>query len=198
MKEPGIWYDWSSHATAPGRTRPGGGVIERVQAKRVILSHIGRAATPDQEAKGKWRYYRGFNPSLELYNLDNLLLDKSIETDTVILVEGAFDVAKCVEAGLKNVVATFGARLSDAQADKLAELANAKILVFYDRDQAGQKASTDALAKLAELNIQASSFDWEQQLNSRKERHKSIAETIQDPCDFSVAQLRWLREQGLL
>ncbi|MBL4692867.1 MAG: toprim domain-containing protein [Magnetovibrio sp.] len=166
--------------------------------KRIILSHIGRATTPDQKAKGKWRYYRGFNPSLELYNFDNLLLDKSIDTDTVILVEGAFDVAKCVEAGLKNVVATFGARLSDPQAAKLKEHANAKLLVFYDRYTAGQKASVDAIAKLKELNIQTSAFDWGQQFNSRKQKHKAIAEGIQHPCDFSVAQLRWLRGQGIL
>jgi len=301
MKAPGIWYDWSTHAVAPGRSKPGGGVIELVQAihatrgqimklneaaswlvdqglsslnddapppksasgekkkqnlpididlvpklieqgthpafvlrgisentcmylrcgyyqakrgalkerlvfqvggvengKRVILSHIGRATTPEQEAKGKWRYYRGFNPSLELYNLDNLLLDKSIDAKTVLLVEGAFDVAKCVEAGIKNVVATFGARLSDAQAAKLADLSSERVLVFYDRDQAGQKASVDALAKLQDLGINASAFDWEQQFESSKQKHKSISDDIQDPCDFSVQQLLWLRDQDLI
>ena len=32
MTEPGIWYDWATHTTVAGRCKPGGGVIELVQA----------------------------------------------------------------------------------------------------------------------------------------------------------------------
>ncbi len=314
MKAPGIWYDWSSHATAPGRSKPGGGVIELVQAvhaargqimklneaagwivdqgysrigdvgtvastcsspasetddiikqnhpistdltprlseqgshpafverslsaetcrylrcgylkakrgalagrlvfqvggiaenkkSRVILSHMGRAITPEQEAKGKWRFYRGFNPSLELYNLDNLILDTEAarqvsETGQVLLVEGAFDVAKCIEAGIRNVVASFGARLSERQAKKLCENPASCVLVFYDRDQAGQAATTEAIARLQNLGVQATAFDWRQHFKSVERSNVPIPETIQDPCDFSVAQLRWLRGQGMV
>jgi len=306
MKAPGVWYDWSTHATAPGRSKPGGGVIELVQAihgargqilklneaaswlveggythiddlvpaseptsgeekkenppididlaprlvehtaftergisaetctylrcgyldsargmlakrlvfqvggvsvdgqARTILTHMGRATTPEQEARGKWRFYRGFNPSLELYNLDNLLLNneavlQTIATKTIVLVEGAFDVAKCVEAGIKNVVASFGARLSDVQAEKLrgtlAQLNAHEVRVFYDRDTAGQKAATDAVQHLEDLGVAATAFDWQHQYGQSQ---KSIPDTIQDPCDFSTAQLRWLREQGMI
>lgn len=313
MKTPGIWYDWSSHATAPGRDKPGGGVIELVQAvhaarrqimklneaagwivdhgycpidgvaptasappattpdkknrpitldltprlteqgshpafiergiseetchylrcgylnakrgalarrivfqvgriaedkpSRIILSHMGRATTPEQEAKGKWRYYRGFNPSLELYNLDNLLLDREATlqvsaTNSVLLVEGAFDVAKCIEAGLRNVVASFGARLLERQAEKLREtltrLSAHHVRVFYDRDQAGQTATTEAVARLQDLGVSATPFDWQQHFKSAGRPPIPIPETIQDPCDFSVEQLRWLREKGLV
>lgn len=304
MKAPGIWYDWSTHATAPGRSKPGGGVIELVQAvhatrgqimklneaaswivergyshvgeepappesgerrkknlpieidlasrliehpafaergisaetctylrcgfldakrgmlakrlvfqvggvsddgnTRTILTHMGRATTPEQEEKGKWRFYRGFNPSLELYNLDNLLLDneaarQTIKTKGIVLVEGAFDVAKCVEAGVKNVVASFGARLSAEQAtklqDALRQLNASDVHVFYDRDAAGQKASADAIARLQDLGVTATAFDWQHQYGQSK---KSIPDTIQDPCDFSTAQLAWLCGQGLV
>ena len=304
MKAPGIWYDWSSHATAPGRSKPGGGVIELVQAvhatrgqimklneaaswiveqgyshvgekpapaesgekkkenppieidlaprliehtafvergisaetcaylrcgfldtargmlakrlvfqvcavaddgnARTILTHMGRATTPEQEARGKWRFYRGFNPSLELYNVDNLLLDneaahQTIKTKRIVLVEGAFDVAKCVEAGIKNVVASFGARLSVEQAtkiqDALRQLNATDVHVFYDRDAAGQKASADAIALLNELGVTATAFDWQHQYGQAR---KSIPDTIADPCDFSVAQLSWLRGQGMV
>ena len=316
MKSPGIWYCWSSHATAPGRNKPGGGVIELVQAihatrgqimklneaagwlvdqgyvsisdapatptasqadspnepsgekkknspittdlvprltelgthpafiergiseetcrylhcgflnakrgalagrivfqvggmsddgmERVILSHIGRAITPEQEEAGKWRMYRGFNPSLELYNIDNLLLDTTAvrqakETGQVLLVEGAFDVAKCIEAGIKNVVATFGAYLSEEQAEKLrdalARLGASTVQIFYDRNAAGQHATAEALALLRGQSIEATTFDWNQQFGRR---NIPISETIQDPSDFSVEQLKWLREQGLV
>jgi len=112
-----------------------------------------------------------------------------------LLVEGAFDVAKCVEAGLKNVVATFGTRLSDPQADKLAELSSSRVVVFYDRDKAGQKASVDAIAKLQDLGIQATAFDWQQQFGKAQ---KLIPDAIQDPCDFSAEQLFWLRGKGVI
>ncbi len=315
MTAPGIWYDWATHATAPGRDKPGGGVIELVQAvqatrgqimklneaagwlvdhgycriaettgdsapampadhgegkqnrpittdltprlteqgthpgfvergisadtchylrsgyldgkrgalggrlvfqvggigsdgtSRVILSHIGRATTPEQEAAGKWRYYRGFNPSLELYNLDNLLLDpvaarQAAETDRVVLVEGAFDVAKCVEAGVRNVVASFGARLSARQGeilrDTLTWLDASRVVVFYDRDPAGEKAAVAAIARLRDLGVSAAPFDWAQRFESGERKGIGIPEDISDPCDFSAEQLRWLRERGTI
>lgn len=169
---------------------------------RTILSHMGRATTPEQEEKGKWRFYRGFNPSQDLYNQDNLLLDQGAirqmqETGHIVLVEGAFDVAKCVEARIKNVVGTFGARLSEEQAVKLKDILShaggSRIAVFYDRDQAGQKAGLDALALLSEYCIEATAFDW-----SQSWKGKTVPEDIQDPCDFSVEQLGWLRRKGKL
>lgn len=300
MKAPGLWYCWSSHVSAPGRSKPGGGVIELVQAvhasrgqimklneaaswivdhgharveeqarkaisseekkentpitidltprlsphpaftergisdeicrylrcgylpdkrgmlaerlvfqvggasddgKRTILSHVGRATTPEQEEKGKWRFYRGFNPSLELYNQDSLLLDQGVirqirETGHIVLVEGAFDVAKCVEAGIKNVVGSFGARLSAEQAVKLKDILSraggSRIVVFYDRDKAGQKACADAMELFGEYGIEATAFDWSQSWNG-----KTIPEDIQDPCDLGVEQLVWLKRQWI-
>ncbi|GAB6044106.1 toprim domain-containing protein [Endothiovibrio diazotrophicus] len=317
MTKPGVWYDWSSLATAPGRSKPGGGVIELVQAihaargetlklneaagwlvecgysqlrptashrsprpeedapvgaaphnepirtdltprlseqgthpefvrrgistatcrylrcgylnaprgtlagrmvfqiggatpdgtRRVILSHMGRATTPEQTAKGKWRFYRGFNPSLTLYNLDNLLLDPTAReqvetTGHVLLVEGAFDVAKCVEAGILNVVATFGAHLCAAQADTLRDVLDrlrvGAVRLFYDRDRAGCIAGEEAVARLEELGIATTAFDWEQSFTDREGKPRTIPATIQDPCDLSAAQLRWLRARKVL
>ena len=180
-----------------------GGIAED-KSSRIILSHMGRAVTPEQEAKGKWRYYRGFNPSLELYNLDNLLLDREAvlqvsATNCILLVEGAFDVAKCIEAGLKNVVASFGARLSERQAerlrDTLTQQSASHVRVFYDRDPAGQSATTEAITRLQELGVTAMAFDWRQSFKSPERSHIAIPESIQDPCNFSVKQLRWLREK---
>lgn len=163
-----------------------------------------RATTPEQEAQGKWRFYRGFNPSQELYNLDNVLLDneaarQTIKTKRIVLVEGAFDVAKCVEAGIKNVVATFGARLSDVQAEKLrgtlSQLNAKEVRVFYDRDTVGKKAATNTVKRLQDLGVTATTFDWQHQYGPSQ---KSIPDTIQDPCDFNAAQLRWLRNKRVL
>lgn len=60
---------------------------------RVILSHMGRAVTPDQEAQGgKWCMFHRFR--IELYNIDLVLLDpearKQAQSSGHILVtEGA-------------------------------------------------------------------------------------------------------------
>ncbi len=178
------------------------GGLDKEWSERVILSHMGRATTEEQERDGKWRFYRGFNPSLELYNLDNLVLDpeaarQARETGTLLVVEGAFDVAKCVEAGLRNVVATFGARLHEPQARKLAEalsrLSASRVIVFYDRDKAGRAASADARELMHAHGVGAELFDWEREFQGGGGRRIRIPSEILDPCDFNVRQLIWLR-----
>ncbi|WP_413208416.1 hypothetical protein [Rhodospirillum sp. A1_3_36] len=57
MKEPGVWYDWSSHAGAPGRDKPGGGVIELVQA-----IHATRGQVMKLNEAAAWIVDRGFGP----------------------------------------------------------------------------------------------------------------------------------------
>lgn len=317
MKEPGVWYDWSTHATAPGRTKPGGGVIELVRAvhahrgqsmklneaaswlverghsftqgsvevpapppsqldpanskvgrnapirrdlvpslsrhgehpvfvergigaetchylrcgyldhtrgrlakrivfqiggvsddgrERVILSHMGRATTDEQGRIAKWMFFKNFNTSLELYNLDNLLLDETASRHAttmglIVVTEGAFDVAKLIEAGFKNVVATFGSHLTENQADKLARAAThlsvPRILLFFDRDRAGREAAVRATVLLESLGLTVMSFNWEQTIQTKGRGGISIPETIRDPCDMTVEQIRWmLRAHG--
>ena len=78
-----------------------------------ILTHIGRAMTDEQkQQEGKWRPYSGFYKTLELYNIDKMILDdqailQAQQTGHIIVVEGCWDVAKLIEAGIFNVVATF-------------------------------------------------------------------------------------------
>lgn len=308
MTDPGIWYCWSSHACAPGRDTPGGGVIELVQAvfatrgqilklneaagwivergysdishvpekpamkekekpeentpittdlfpkltalgshpafvqrgigaatctylrcgflegtramlrnrivfqigglaadgqTRTILSHMGRALDEEQEVTGKWLFYKGFNPSLELYNIDNLAQDEEAqrqlhETGHVVLMEGGFDIAKCVEAGIKNVAATFGARLYAPQIAKLKALGVKRALLFYDRDKAGFEGSAQAAELLSEHGVEAAVFDWSHTFTTTAGQAVPIPEDITDPCEFTVGQLRWLRAKGLV
>ena len=119
-----------------------------------ILTHIGRATTPAQtENAGKWMFYKGFHKTVELYNLDQALLDpeavaQAQSTGKLLLVEGPFDVAQCVEAGIKNVVASFGSDLNERQIPRLQLLQEQigfdEILVWYDRDKAGGKGQQTA------------------------------------------------------
>ncbi|WP_167730557.1 toprim domain-containing protein [Terasakiella sp. SH-1] len=116
----------------------------------------------------------------------------------MVLVEGAFDVAKCVEVDIKNILATFGARLYEAQVAKLKALGIKRALLFYDRDKAGFEGSGQAAELLAEQGIEADIFDWSQEFQNSVGETRPIPESITDPCEFSVEQLKWLRAKGVV
>lgn len=170
-----------------------------------ILTHIGRATTEEQiETQGKWLNYGGFRKNAALYNIDKLLfdpfaLDQVRRTGQVLVVEGPFDVAKLVEAGVTNVVATMGAYLDEAALpliDRIRSHANEpEFLIWYDRDTAGRKGHEQAIALLDGRDCAAATFDWEARFGAEK---IAIPESITDPCAMNVTQLRWLRAKGLI
>lgn len=173
--------------------------------KSVILTHIGRATTPEQlEAGGKWLSYKGFRKSAELYNLDKVLLDPVAreqvrKTGRVLIVEGAFDVAMLIEAGVYNVVAVMGSDLSDEAKPRLdlilEELRSPTIRLWFDRDQAGTAGQATAFEKLVEWDIPVEAFDWQARFGVDQ---VAIPDTIIDPCDMSRRQIEWLRAQNLI
>lgn len=174
----------------------------------VILTHIGRATSQEQrETEGKWRHYKGFLKKLELYNLDKLLLDRDAvkqaqETGKILVVEGCFDVAKLVEAGLKNAVASFGSQLLEEQVPRLQliqeSLRDIAFFVWYDRDKAGIEGQEKALELLKENGFDGLGFNWEISFSSKKQGTVKLPSQINDVCDFTVEQLRWLRERGVI
>lgn len=180
--------------------------------KPVILTHTGRALTDEQEERdGKWWTFPGFRKSLELYNLDLAILDQEADRQArqhghVIIVEGCFDVAKLWTAGIRNVVATFGAHLSKEQmprVDLLSEMLGVdRFLVFYDRDQDGTQphgmGAADAVDLLGRRGFEADAFDWNQTFPSPMRGEVAIPPEITDPAEFSVEQLQWLRREGWL
>ena len=171
-----------------------------------ILTHMGRAVTNEQCAeRGKWTFYKGFHKSLELYHLDRLLTDEKVTTQAksegrIVLVEGCTDVAKLVEAGLENCVASFGSNLSAEQMLKLSQVRDvlgiSELIIFYDRDEAGQSATEAATELLRGSGWSVGQFDWSARLGRRQGRTVTISEAINDPSDFSADQLRWLRGRG--
>ena len=168
-----------------------------------VVSHIGRAVSPEQEAK--WFFYSGFAKQDHLYNLDFILGSKEaraiVAKHGLPIVEGPFDVAKLHEAGVP-AIATFGANLGPAQIEKLKSLAGQfkglRLVIWFDRDRAGQIATAKAEALLKDAGLPYSVFDWEQDFPQAVDHPASIPEHVKDACDFEVAQLRWLRQQGLI
>ena len=172
----------------------------------VILSHVGRALSREQEdSNGKYWSYP-FRKGWEIYNQDQILLDEEALCQAskfgLILVEGFFDVAKLVEADCRNVVALMGSVISREQIQRLlwihARVRFPRILLFLDRDPAGQNAVRQVRERLCRHGLPVAVFDWDQWVPWNAQAAEPIADSIQDPADISVEQLRTLRKQGII
>jgi hypothetical protein len=172
--------------------------------KPVILTHVGRSLTREQEkADGKYWSFPFFK-GLEIYNQDNLILDEAalsqIEQFGLVLVEGFFDAASLIEAGCLNVGALMGSCLTERQVDRLkfitGRVAVPKITVFLDRDEAGQNGTAKAIRLLEKNGFVAEPFDWNRSIGNSNDSLISISDTICDPGDMSSHQIKWLRNQG--
>jgi transposase len=161
----------------------------------IILSHAGRALTPEQEnSDGKYWSYP-FRKGLEVYNQDKLLLDpeagRQVSTFGLVLVEGFFDAAKLVEAGCRNVGALMGAHISPEQIKRLewirSRIASPCIVLFLDRDEPGRKGTCQAFELLRQHSFEVRVFEWNRTL---------VPDSAKDPADMSAEQLQLLRAQG--
>jgi DNA primase len=111
-------------------------------------------------------------------------------------------VAKLVEANCRNVGALMGTAVSEQQIERLTWIRThvgfSHMLLFLDRDRAGRQAMQQAKERLRHLNLQVRVFDWDQKLSRNGQRAELIPESIQDPADMPVEQLRWLRSQRII
>lgn len=174
--------------------------------KPVILSHIGRALTDQQSSShGKYWCYP-FSKKLEIYNQDKLILDplakEQVERYGIILVEGFFDVAALVSAGCLNAGALMGSHISIEQIYQLNFLSShlniSRVKLFLDRDRAGRKGSQRAASLLNRHGFTVKIFDWNQKFNRFGCRKVGIKPGIKDPANMSRAQLKYLRNQGII
>lgn len=172
---------------------------------RVILSHLGRATGEKQDPK--YLFYEGFHKSSELYAQELIWLhedaaEQILETGHMVLTEGPFDVAKAVEAGLRNIVGSFGASLSKKQAQTLKAMSEAfgsdTILILYDRDEAGLNGAQRAVQTLTDVGLTPRIFDWAAPIARTSKGDVFIPKTIRDLAEFSSEQISWLRGQKFL
>ncbi len=90
-----------------------------------------------------------FKKSSNLFSLNNA---KNTGDRTLILCEGYMDVIALNQAGFKNAVATLGTALTSEQALLMKRYAD-KVIICYDADEAGQKATTRAISILRDVGI---------------------------------------------
>lgn len=91
-----------------------------------------------------------FNKRKNLYNLN--LVRKIKNLQYFVLVEGYMDAIALYMYGVKNVVATLGTALTAEQA-RLIKRYVPSVVISYDGDEAGRKATLRALDVLAEAGL---------------------------------------------
>ncbi len=125
-----------------------------------VVAFGGRTLTNDKKIA---KYIN--SPETEIYNKSKILYGlwlgkKTIqEKDTCYLVEGYMDVIAMHQAGIENVVASSGTSLTVDQIKSIHRFTK-NIVVLYDGDEAGQKASNRAIPLLLEegMNVKLLQF----------------------------------------
>lgn len=90
-----------------------------------------------------------FNKSRNLFALN---LAKKSKNGYIILAEGNIDVVMMHQAGFDSAVASLGTSLTPEQARLISRYSN-EVVIAYDSDGAGQKASQRAIGLLEKLDI---------------------------------------------
>ena len=93
-------------------------------------------------------------------NLFGLNLAKKSKNSYVILVEGNIDVVSLHQAGFDSAIASLGTSLTNEQARLISRYKNEVILAF-DSDGAGVKASQRAIGILEKLDVKVKVLRWE-------------------------------------
>lgn len=106
--------------------------------------------------------------------------DPQLRPDAILLTEGPLDALTAIQAGWV-AYATFGAYVTDDQVRMIKEPARkARLIVAYDNDKAGRKASNDVAHKLLQMNFSAWLFCFP------KDR-KDIGECSSEEIAYGVA-----------
>jgi DNA primase len=93
----------------------------------------------DEYYSSKWINSTGFNGENYLYNYW-FAKDFINKSNAVILVEGAGDIWRLEEAGIKIGLGLFGAHLTDKQSQRLEKLSVINLIIATDNDDAGKQA----------------------------------------------------------
>lgn len=93
-----------------------------------------------------------YNKSTFLYSMNHA---KNTGKTALIMCEGNLDVISMYQAGFKNAVATCGTAMTDSHARVIANQGFKEVVLAYDSDEAGQKATSRAMNILDKVGITA-------------------------------------------
>jgi len=134
-----------------------------------------------------------FKKSRNLYALN---FAKGSKSKRVILAEGYMDVIALHKSGFAEAVATLGTALTGEQAGILARYGE-EIVICYDADGAGQKATARAIEIIKQTGKQIrvikipGAKDPDEYIKTHgPERFKALIEGASGDVDFKIAELR--------
>lgn len=137
-----------------------------------------------------------FNKSNTLYNL-NLAKNTLTPHKTLIVVEGYMDVIALYQSGIKNVVATLGTALTEQHGRLLKRYAD-EIIIAYDSDEAGQKATKRSVDILEPVGLKVKVLLLSEGLDPDEYIKKYGVETFQKKIEKSLSyidyQIQLLRQ----
>ena len=107
------------------------------------------------DSKPKYRNSTDTPVFKKSYNLFALNFARMSCSEEIILCEGYMDVIALHSAGFTNAVATLGTAITSEQA-RLMKRYTKKVIICYDADEAGQKATQKAIRLLEEVGLAVS------------------------------------------
>lgn len=129
-------------------------------------------------------------------NLFAMNISKNTKEGSLILAEGYMDVISIHQAGFDNAVASLGTSLTAEQARLISQYVN-QVIIAYDADGAGQKATRRAISlfeetgvKIRVLSIPDAKDPDEYIKKFGPARFKLLLEGSAGAVDFEIAKLR--------
>lgn len=132
------------------KTKSGRGVVDRfynrvmfpiIDVRGNVIAFGGRIMSDQKPKYLNTSDTIVFNKSVNLFSLNNA---KNSKSDELILCEGYMDVIALNQAGFTNAVATLGTALTPDQASLMKRYCK-EVVICYDADEAGQKATARAI-----------------------------------------------------
>lgn len=108
-------------------------VIIPISDRYQYVGYLARDYT--EKAEKPYLVPKDFDVKRYLFNMDEALQSKRFKNfKELIVVEGVFDAMSIYEKRFRNVVASFGADLTDLQIHRLAESGVSSVVMCYDND----------------------------------------------------------------
>lgn len=120
-----------------------------------IVGFGGRALSPDDKRKYlNSRDTAVYNKERYLFSM-NFAKNACVKDKQILLCEGNLDVISLNQAGFENAVASCGTALTPQQVKIISNYADS-VVICYDSDEAGQKATQKAIRLISETGLKTS------------------------------------------
>lgn len=118
-----------------------------------VIAFGGRTLDPEDTRKYlNSRETIVFKKNKTLFSL-NFAKESAVKKKQLLLCEGNMDVISMNQAGFENTVATCGTAITPEHARLMSQYCK-EVVICYDSDEAGQKASKKAIDLLSEVGLQ--------------------------------------------